>query len=130
MKILRESQICFAIARLGSTGVDDDNLDTLFWLTPFRSKIALQQSMGRIQRRKAGKKTPVMVVFEDWMVPSLKRMCGGIKTTLRHWHFDFEVLKPQRHPLELLPQERARYDAAYASLTAEDDRVEEVDAEG
>lgn len=101
MDVLRESQICFAIAKLGSTGVDDDALDTLFWLTPFKSKNSLQQGMGRIQRRKEGKKTPIMVVFEDWSVPSMKRLCQQLKSSLKEWGLEFQVINPEKLPRNL-----------------------------
>ena len=115
MNILRGSQICFAIAKLGSEGVDDDQLDTLFWLTPFRSKISLQQSMGRIQRRRENKKTPVMIVFEDWLAPPLRKLCQRVKGSLREWGFPFDTLRPE--PTEPLPSKQQRlYDAKFAEL--------------
>lgn len=124
MRVLRESQICFAIAKLGSQGVDDDRLDTLFCLTPFKSKIALQQSFGRIQREKEGKKDPVVTIFEDWLAPPLKTLCTSLKSTLREWHFDFEVVKPLKVPTSLPAEVQAAYDEAFRSLperaTAED----------
>jgi len=116
MDILRNSQICFAIAKLGSTGVDDDQLDTLFWLTPYRSKISLQQSMGRIQRIRPGKKEPVMVVFDDYLVPPLRRLTGSIKGSLKEWHYKFEVLKPLQVPTTLPPELQAAYDVAFSEL--------------
>lgn len=127
--VLRNSQICFAIARLGSVGVDDDKLDTLFCMTPFRSKIALQQSMGRIQRFREGKKSPVMVVFEDWTSKPLRRLCSSIKGTLRQWGFKFDVFKPLEMPVpdSLPPDVQARYDAAYALIKAEEDDVDDED---
>ncbi len=103
MEVLRNSQVCFAIAKLGSQGVDDDRLDTLIWLTPFRSRISLQQSIGRIQRALPGKKTPVVIVFEDWMVNAFRNICNKLKTRLKEWNFTFEVLPPQ--PFVGLPQE-------------------------
>jgi superfamily II DNA or RNA helicase len=124
--LLRNSQICFAIARLGSVGVDDDKLDTLFWLTPFRSKVSLQQSMGRIQRFREGKKHPVMVVFEDWMAPPLKKLCSSIRTSLRHWGFKFDVFKPSDFevPNHLPSDVQAVYDAEFKSLKEEEDDSE------
>lgn len=116
MDVLRSSQICFAIARLGSTGVDDDALDTLFWLTPFRSRISLQQSMGRIQRARPGKKTPVMIVFEDWMAPPLRQLCRNLKSSLREWGYTFDMLKPQDLPTHLPTKVQAAYDNEFAKL--------------
>lgn len=125
MNILRNSRICFAIAKLGSQGIDDDALDTLFWLTPFRSKIALQQSMGRIQRRLAGKNTPVMTVFEDWFIPPLKRLCTTLKTSFREWKFHFDSCKPLDVPRELPADVKSMYDAAFAELPERGETVEE-----
>lgn len=121
--ILRNSQVCFAIARLGSVGVDDDQLDTLFWLTPFRSKVSLQQSMGRIQRFREGKKKPVMIVFDDWRCPTLHRLCTSIRSTLRHWGFQFLQLKPTQTPTpaELPEDVQNRYTTQLALLTEETD---------
>jgi superfamily II DNA or RNA helicase len=124
MRILRDSQICFAIAKLGSQGVDDDALDTLFWLTPYRSKIALQQSMGRIQRRKEGKKTPVMTVFEDAHVPPLKRLCQSVKHSLKEWKYEFETIVPNNLPRTLPSDAEREYDRVFAEL-----KQDEVDDE-
>ncbi len=124
MRVLRESKICFAIAKLGSEGVDDDSLDLLFWLTPFRSLIALQQSMGRIQRQRAGKSRPVMVFFEDVLIDPLKRMCMGLKLTLREWALDFTTLHPQ-HFSDLPADLQLKYDAALEKIIDEEDDGDE-----
>lgn len=87
MDILRNSKICFAIAKLGATGVDDDKLDTLFWITPFKSVNMLQQSMGRIQRASPDKKKPLMIVFDDWSVLTLRKLVMRIKFQLRKWKY-------------------------------------------
>jgi superfamily II DNA or RNA helicase len=114
--ILRNNQLCLAIAKLGSQGVDDDRLDTLFWLTPFRSRISLQQSMGRIQRALPGKMTPVMSVFEDSLTPPLKELCRKLRGNLREWGFNIETLEASSYPLTLPPEVQAAYDVAYAAL--------------
>lgn len=124
MQILRDSQLCFAIAKLGSTGVDDDKLDTLFWLTPFRSKIALQQSMGRIQRPRPGKRQPLMVVFEDWMAPPIKTMCNALKGELKRWGFKFSTIKPNNLPQVLPAEVREIYDRVSAELDPDGDEAE------
>lgn len=132
MALLRNTQICFAISRLGSTGVDDDALDTLFWMTPFRSKISLQQSMGRIQRSLVGKKTPVMVVFEDWQTRPLRKLCQALKSNLRTWSFDFDTVPPQMMPSELPPEVRNSYELTFKQLEEEgleDDDSDEIERE-
>jgi superfamily II DNA or RNA helicase len=125
--ILRKSKICFVIAKLGSVGVDDDKLDTLFWLTPFKSKVSLQQSMGRIQRFREGKKQPVMVVFEDWMAQPLKNLCSKIRTSLRRWGYSFSILKPLQTPVpeSLPPSVQAAYDKELNAITEKDDLNDE-----
>lgn len=109
MEILRSSNICFAIASLGTTGVDDDRLDTLFWLTPFKAKNALQQGMGRIQRKREGKKQPVMVVFEDWTTPTLQKLCAGLKSSLRKLGYAFDTYKPTNCPEDFPENLRQAY---------------------
>lgn len=94
MDILRNSKICFAIAKLGATGVDDDKLDTLFWITPFKSVNMLQQSMGRIQRASPDKKKPLMVVFDDWSVLTLRKLVMRIKFQLRKWKYPMVTRPP------------------------------------
>lgn len=124
VKELRDKQVCFAIARLGSQGVDDDSLDALFCLTPFKSLNAIQQSMGRIQRFKEGKRRPIMVIFEDTANQPLRRMCLGMKHTLKTWGFAFDIQQPARVPE--LPQEvRAAYDRAFAELPSRGEAEDE-----
>jgi hypothetical protein len=114
--ILRSNQLVFAIAKLGSEGIDDSALDTLFWLTPFRSKNSLQQSMGRIQRAHPNKKTPVMAVFEDHLTPPLRGLCHKLRSNLRAWGFVLETLSPHPYPTSF-PQELVNvYAAAFAEL--------------
>lgn len=119
--ILRASRICFAISKLGSTGADDESLDTVFWLTPFRSKIALQQSMGRIQRICAGKKDPKFVVFEDWLCSSLKNLCKELKGNFKDWNYQFTVNKPWDVPLDIPTELRSAYDEVYQRVRDLDD---------
>lgn len=120
MNVLRNSQVCFAIAKLGSEGIDDDALDTLFWLTPFRSKNALQQSIGRVQRPREGKKKPVVVIFEDWLAPPVKNLCKAVKAELKKWSYPFTTMKPNNLPPQLPPEVQAIYDAKLRELTEED----------
>lgn len=134
MDVLRNSRICFAIAKLGATGVDDDALDTLFWLTPFKSKNTLQQSMGRIQRRRLGKKAPVMTVFEDWMSLTLKKMCRKLKSNLKKWNYETSTFKPRSDfPKHFPPELDAIYEHEFSKLPSRieiepDDEPDEPEA--
>jgi superfamily II DNA or RNA helicase len=111
--ILRNHQVCFAISRLGSQGVDDQALDTVFYLTPFRSKIALQQSMGRIQRVYPGKKEPRYIVFEDWLCTSLKKLCQQLRARLTEWGYKYTARKPGTLPLDFPSEICDAYDAEF-----------------
>lgn len=119
LAILRSSQVCFAIARLGTTGVDDDRLDMLIALTPYKSLIALQQSIGRIQRPLEGKPHPIVLVFEDSLIPSLEGMCRKMKTIFKKWNFPFKVFNPGRFPRELPPHIKTIHDGLVAKYSAE-----------
>lgn len=112
MRILRSHQVCFAIAQLASDAVDDVRLDALFWLTPYRSKIMNQQSMGRIQRFFTGKQHPMMVVFEDFLTRPLKNLCTKLKTRLRENGFKFDTLPVIPMPESLPPEVQVAYEHA------------------
>lgn len=84
MKMLREKQITFAISKYGKEGLDEASLDTILLCEPMSSRSMLQQVMGRIQRRKEGKKDPVMIVFEDEIGPMMG-MCLKMRKHLRSW---------------------------------------------
>lgn len=91
-EVVQKSKICFAINSLGAEGLDDDKLDTLFVLTPFSSPNDLQQFMGRIQRSREGKKTPVVVIFDDVAVPPFHALCRKLMRTLKEWKMPFLLL--------------------------------------
>jgi hypothetical protein len=84
MKMLREKQVTFAISKYGKEGLDESALDTILLCEPMSSRSMLQQVMGRIQRRKEGKKDPVMIVFEDNIGPMMG-MCNKMRRHLRSW---------------------------------------------
>lgn len=126
--VLRDNQLVFAIAKLGSEGIDDDRLDTVMWLTPLRSENALQQSMGRAQRRREGKKKAMFVVFEDWLCPPLKKLCQGLKSTLRRWSYPFTTMKPNNLPTDFPPEVVEAYEAQLRALRDEPDDGSRTDA--
>lgn len=87
--IVRRSQVTFAISRLGFEGLDDDNIDTVFILLPFGSKNDppndLQQVIGRAQRSKSGKSTPVIIIFDDVRVAPFHAMAMTMRNQLAEW---------------------------------------------
>lgn len=125
LNVLRDNQLVFAISKLGTTGVDDDRLDCLFWLTPFRSTNSLQQSLGRIQRSLPGKKQPMVFIFDDSQVSALKNMCIKLKSTLKQWKFPFEVLQPSRLPRGLTPELKQIHNDVLAHLPSKPEKTEE-----
>jgi len=84
-KIVRNSRISFAISSLGFEGLDDDTIDTVFVLLPFKAPNDLQQVMGRCQRPKDEKKTPVVVIFDDVRIKPFHYMCHTMKKLLKEW---------------------------------------------
>jgi hypothetical protein len=107
-RALRERQLIFGTHQLVLEAIDEDSLDTLYWLTPFGSqhpeggKNALQQGMGRIQgyRYREGMKHPLVVIFDDVYIQHFHRMCNVLRKQLRRWPADeggpypFRTLKP------------------------------------
>jgi len=107
---LRTKQLIFGTHQLVMEAIDEDSLDTLFWMTPFGSqhpeggKNALQQGMGRIQgyRHHEGMKNPLVVIYDDVYIYLFHRMCNKLKLQLRRWPsdeggpYEFKTLKPRR----------------------------------
>ncbi len=105
---LRDKQLIFGTHQLVMEAIDEDSLDTLYWLTPFGSqhpeggKNALQQGMGRIQgyRFHEGMKQPLVVIFDDLYIKHFHRMCNKLRQQMRRWPVDeggpyiFKTLKP------------------------------------
>lgn len=87
MKTLREKKVVFSIMKYGREGLDEQSLDTVFVCEPMSQKNGLQQLMGRVLRKKAGKKTPVVVFFEDNVGPMIG-MCTNLRRHLRGWPVD------------------------------------------
>ena len=105
---LRDKQLIFGTHQLVLEAIDEDSLDTLFWMTPFGSqhpeggKNALQQGMGRIQgyRFREGMKHPLVVIFDDIYIKHFHRMCNKLRLQMRRWPedeggpYEYKVLKP------------------------------------
>lgn len=92
--IVRKSRVTFAINQLGIEGLDDDAIDAAFFLTPIKDKVSMIQAFGRLQRHKAGKKTPVVVVFDDVRIPPLHALCEKLKKLLVAHQHTYRTLQP------------------------------------
>lgn len=82
---IRECNPVIAIMQLGKQALNKPKLDTLFVCEPFTKKGALQQTMGRVLRSFVGKKTPVVVFFEDVYIRPLSLMCNKLRMALSRW---------------------------------------------
>lgn len=101
IRTLQSKQITFGTLQLVKEALDEASLDTLFILTPFGSQHVedgglntLQQGMGRLQRPRPGKKTPVVVILDYIYIPKFHKMANKLKTLVRRWP------KEQGGPLE------------------------------
>lgn len=103
---LRSKQLSFGTLQLVKEALDEATLDTLFFLTPFGSSAVedgglntLQQGMGRIQRFRKGKKTPVVVILDHIYIPKMHKMCSTLKRLIRRWPeeqggpLDYKILR-------------------------------------
>jgi len=107
IETLRHKQITFGTLQLVKEALDEETLDTIFFLTPFGSsgvemggKNSLQQGMGRILRPLEGKSHPVVVILDHIYIPKLHRMCGQLKRLINTWPkdeggpFEYTILSP------------------------------------
>ena len=83
-RMLREKQVTFAIAKYGREGLDERRLDTIIVNEPLSSRNSLQQLIGRVLRKKEGKKEPVAVFLEDDIGPFIG-MCRKLRRHLSEW---------------------------------------------
>lgn len=95
LQTLRSKQLTFGTLQLVAEALDEDTLDTLFFLTPFGSSSVerggmntLQQGMGRIQRFREGKNTPVVIIIDHLYIPKFHRMCTRLKRQIKNWPED------------------------------------------
>jgi len=85
--LLKTKDVVFAVSKYGREGLDSPELDTILSCEPMSSRNALQQFMGRVQRKKEGKKRSVVVFLEDDIGPMVG-MCSKLRKHLREWPVD------------------------------------------
>lgn len=96
MEYIKTKRVVFGIIKYGKEGLDDEYLDTVLVSTPFSSRNGLQQLNGRPTRQKPGKKSPLVVFYEDNIGP-LIGMCKKLRRHLNAWPleengpFEFEM---------------------------------------
>ena len=87
MEYVKTKRVIFAITKYGKEGLDDEYLDTVLISKPFSSRNGLQQTMGRPTRQKPGKKSPLIVIYEDNIGP-LIGSCKKLRSHLSSWPLD------------------------------------------
>jgi superfamily II DNA or RNA helicase len=93
---IKTKRMIFAITKYGREGLDDEWLDTVLVSTPFSKRNTLQQLIGRPTRQKPGKRSPLIVFYEDDVGP-LIGMCKKLRRHLNAWPmeengpFEFEL---------------------------------------
>ena len=91
-RLVRKSRVVFAISQLGLEGLDDDTIDAAFVLTPVKDQVSLIQFLGRLQRTREGKKTPIIVFFDDIKIPPLSSMCHQARKALQEKGYGYRTL--------------------------------------
>jgi superfamily II DNA or RNA helicase len=96
MEYIKTKRVVFGIIKYGKEGLDDEYLDTVLVSTPFSSRNGAQQLLGRPTRQKPGKKSPLVVFYEDDIGP-LIGMCVKLRRHFNAWPleengpFEFEL---------------------------------------
>lgn len=85
--MLRAKDVVFAVSKYGREGLDEQSLDTVLICEPMSSRNGLQQIMGRVLRKKAGKKEPYVIFLED-DIGIFISMCFKLRKHLRDWPLD------------------------------------------
>lgn len=94
LETFRNSQVVLATMDVAAEALDAPALDTVFFTTPFKNWRLLIQGMGRALRRHEGKKSPVIVIFEDFRVGPAKGLCGRLKKALSSNGFEYFKVDP------------------------------------
>ena len=88
MKMLREKQVVFCIAKYGREGLDEKKLNTLIVNEPASREGGVQQLLGRVLREVDNDTTERIVVFLEDDIGPFIGMCQRIRKLLREWPAD------------------------------------------
>jgi len=105
LQLVANSRIIFAITRLGLEGLDDEDIDTIFFSTPIGGDLTItengreflgnqvRQGMGRVLRDNGKDKKPEIYFFDDVNIEMLNQLTGQVKSFLRSEGFHFKITK-------------------------------------
>jgi superfamily II DNA or RNA helicase len=88
MRMLREKQVVFCIAKYGREGLDEKKLNTLIVNEPASREGGVQQLLGRVLREVDNDNTERIVVFLEDDIGPFIGMCQKIRKLLREWPAD------------------------------------------
>ena len=80
---LKTKQVVFAIMKYGREALNQPLLDSVLVCEPIAQEGSMRQILGRILRKKSGKKTPIAVFFQD-NVGTIHGMCAKLKRFMKH----------------------------------------------
>jgi superfamily II DNA or RNA helicase len=90
---LNDFDMVFATTQLAKEALDRKDLDTIVVALPFRKRGVLQQVIGRIQREMAGKKTPLVIVFEDESIRTTSNQCRSLRAYLTEMEYPWKLVE-------------------------------------
>lgn len=82
-KIIEDSDVTFATFGVAREGLDVAALDTLIFASPFKAWGSFQQGKGRVERRHSNKKSPVVIVLDDYKFGPAGAMCKHLRKSIR-----------------------------------------------
>lgn len=77
--IISKYPISFATVGVAKEGLDVPALDTVIFATPLRAWGLFQQCKGRAERKCAGKKHPVVILYDDYLVQTASGQTRGLR---------------------------------------------------
>jgi superfamily II DNA or RNA helicase len=93
--ILRSHQVVIATAGCAEEALNAPALDTIMFLTPYKVWRTFQQGVGRAQRRAEGKKNPVVVLFDDYLMRPADGLMVKLRRKLRANGYIFSSVDPR-----------------------------------
>jgi hypothetical protein len=82
--IIKTKDIILCQMRLGERALNKPELDMLLVCEPVKRDAVFQQIVGRVQRHREGKPTPLVIFVEDQVGPCLG-MCTVLKRHIKTW---------------------------------------------
>ncbi len=91
-KIIEDSDVTFATFGVAREGLDVAALDTLVFASPFKAWGSFQQGKGRVERKHRNKKSPIVIVIDDYKFGPARAMCNHLRKSIRANGFKYKDL--------------------------------------